>query len=376
MKILYVDQFSEIGGAQKCMLDLLPAIQARGWQMHAALPGGGPLVSRLHSAGVEVERIECGPYRSGRKSILDVARFAMDHHKQTSTIARLTSRHEFDLVYVNGPRVLPGIAKAVGAGIPILFHAHNHVHGYSRRLLGSYLATGNALTVACCQSVASCLRPLVAPDRIQVIPTGTPVLPFRARQLEPRRGFRIGMVGSIQPEKGQAEFLKSVDLILGSLPNTQFVIYGIAPPSRSAYFNRLQKLARGLPVEFRGWCDNIGHALNDMDLLVIASKLEGLPRVLLEAFSTGLPVIAFPKGGITEAIEDNVTGFLVSEPSSKSLAERVIKLAVDDRHLLSAAAVAARSRWEQEYDLKLYTQRLMRLMERVASEKQRQPVGK
>ena len=54
MKVLYIDQFSEIGGGQKCMLDLLPAFQSRGWQVHAALPGNGPLIARLGTAAIPV----------------------------------------------------------------------------------------------------------------------------------------------------------------------------------------------------------------------------------------------------------------------------------------------------------------------------------
>jgi hypothetical protein len=82
MNILLVDQFSEIGGGQQCMLDLLPALQKKGWRTHAALPGEGRFCDRLRAAEVAVARIPCGPYRSGRKSLLDITRFAFDVRRQ------------------------------------------------------------------------------------------------------------------------------------------------------------------------------------------------------------------------------------------------------------------------------------------------------
>ena len=39
MNILFLDQFSDLGGAQRCLLDLLPAVIERGWRAHVAAPG-------------------------------------------------------------------------------------------------------------------------------------------------------------------------------------------------------------------------------------------------------------------------------------------------------------------------------------------------
>ena len=47
---------------------------------------------------------------------------------------------------------------------------------------------------------------------------------------------------------------------------------------------------------------DVGHVLNDLDLLVVPSHQEGMARIVLEAFSAGVPVVAFPAGGIPEAV--------------------------------------------------------------------------
>ena len=75
MKLLLLDQFSDLGGAQQNLLELLPAVRDAGWRTLVGLPGEGELFERVRALGFEVERIACGPYGSGRKSAADFGRF-------------------------------------------------------------------------------------------------------------------------------------------------------------------------------------------------------------------------------------------------------------------------------------------------------------
>ena len=72
MKLLLLDQFSDLGGAQHNLLELLPALRDAGWSALIGLPGDGVLFERVRAMGFEAARIECGPYGSGRKSAGDV----------------------------------------------------------------------------------------------------------------------------------------------------------------------------------------------------------------------------------------------------------------------------------------------------------------
>ena len=69
MNILFLDQFSDLGGAQRCLLDLLPAVRDHGWSAHVAAPGNGALRKQALALGASYEEISSGPYESGRKSI-------------------------------------------------------------------------------------------------------------------------------------------------------------------------------------------------------------------------------------------------------------------------------------------------------------------
>jgi hypothetical protein len=107
MKILFLDQYSDLGGAQLCLLDLMPAVVWAGWEARVAVPGSGPLVGRLRKLGVAVESLPLGSYSAYRKSAWDIVRFAASTPRLVLAIRRLVKRFRPDLIYVNGPRLVP-----------------------------------------------------------------------------------------------------------------------------------------------------------------------------------------------------------------------------------------------------------------------------
>src|SRR5258706_7940755 len=130
MRILFLEQFSEPGGGQRCMLDLLPEVRVRGWQAMVAAPGDGGLFELARREGAETARIELGPYGSHRKSTRDVFRYTRDSLRLSSWIDSQTA----DVIYVSGPR--PLVAAARGArGRPVGFQAQRlRVEKYAARL--------------------------------------------------------------------------------------------------------------------------------------------------------------------------------------------------------------------------------------------------
>ena len=371
MNILYLDQFSDMGGAQCCWLDLLPAMQERGWQILAALPGNGSLVERLRARGFRVHRIPCGPYHSGGKNGADFLRFVWDVKCQVRIIADLLARSKFDLIYVNGPRLLPAAALAAGGRVPILFHAHNYIaQRYAARVAGWSIRRSHATVVAYSQLAAGPLRPYTPRERLHVIPNGISDIGFHQKRFDPTGIWRIGMVGRIAPEKGTIEFVRAAAVLSSLVPNARFVICGAPLLSSQRYYDEVRSLAHGLPIEFLGWKEDVARILNNLDLLVIPSKLEGPPRVLLEAFSAGVPVVAFPAGGIVEAVEDEETGFLVPEASSGALASRLHELIAGDPQRLRHVAANSRLCWQRSYTIASFQERIVQLILNLVSTSQ------
>jgi glycosyltransferase involved in cell wall biosynthesis len=368
MNILFLDQYSEMGGAQRVLADFLAAVQRRGWGAHVAVPGGGPLVEHLRSRNVEVSEIPCGPYRSGRKGISDLFKFARDVRRQSRIVRNVVNRGGFDLIYVNGPRLLPAAVMATPRETPVLFHLHYPIQqSLAAGLAGWCVRRSSAAVVACSNSVAHSLARYIGRCELQVIPNGTSDMVFREREFSADKPWRIGLVGRISPQKGQIEFLEAAKLLAMEFPSARFVICGAPLFGADEYFDRVKSLATGLAVEFLGWREDVAAVLAGLDLLVMPSKEEGTPLVLLEAFSAGVPVIAFPAGGIGEVISDRETGFLVPEASGQGLAAQIREVLKSDPLILKKTAGRARQVWEESYTLAGYHHRLTDLVEKVVS---------
>ena len=362
MRILFLDQYSEMGGAQHVLLDVVCAALARGWEAHVAIPGRGPLTEKLASMKVAVSGIQCGSYRSGSKSFLDRARFIADSWRQMQAVRNLIERHAIELVYVNGPRLLAGAAAAVRGRVPLVFHAHSHIPDGTQALVAKWSTRhARATVVACSASVARPLGGSVAPAKLHVIPNGVPDLGFRERCFADG-AWRIGIIGRISPEKGQAEFVRAAALLAPQFPKARFVICGAPLFSATKYLDQVRTQAQGLPVEFFGWREDIDKVLQDLDLLACPSKQEGMGRMLVEAFSAGVPAIAFASGGIPEIVQDEVTGFVTADPTAESLAARLREIMLAGPERLRKVATNARRAWEEHYTLEAFQKKITNLI--------------
>lgn len=365
MRLLVLDQFSDPGGAQKCLLELLPAIHDRGWEALVGLPGEGELFQEVRALGFEVERVDCGPYASGSKSAMDLARFLTGTPRLARQISKLADRVKADLVYLNGPRLVPA---ALGARlpVPVLFHSHSFLFpGATRNLTGLSLRGLRAWVVAACQFVAEPWRKYVPSERISVVYNG--VAGPGVLTASNRGCPKVGCIGRIAPEKGQREFLTVASLINRAVPGCQFVIYGAPLFSDAAamrYDAEVRVAATGLPVEFSGWVTDVYGALADLDLLLVPSAAhEATPRVIPEAFAAGVSVIAFRGGGIPEQIDDGINGLLAQSP--EEMGRMAVELLSGDRARLRAMSEAARETWRRRFTLQGYQRQVLDLMEKI-----------
>jgi glycosyltransferase involved in cell wall biosynthesis len=98
----------------------------------------------------------------------------------------------------------------------------------------------------------------------------------------------------------------------------------------------------------------VGAFLSSVDLLVVPSKpIDNIPRVILEAFAAGTPVLAFASGAIPELIEHGETGLLVREQTPEALAAAILS-AAGSCDLLNQIAARAYRRWRERYTLRRF----------------------
>lgn len=357
MRLLLLDQFSDPGGAQQCLVELLPAIRERGWKVVVGLPGEGSLFAQIRELGLEAVRIDCGPYSSGTKSAGDVARFAVDAPRLARQIRGLARDLHADLVYLNGPRLLPAAALA-GLRGPVVFHTHSFLFpGAIRTWAGLCLRRMEAWVIAACRFVAEPWTSHVLPGRLSVIYNGVAgpsAAAPRARSGPPR----VGCLGRIAPEKGQLEFLAAAAIIHRGLPDSRFVIYGAPLFSGAEYAVQVRAAAASLPVEFAGWVPDVYPALSELDLVLVPSAgHEAATRVILEAFAAGVPVVAFRSGGIPEILEHGHGGWLVA--NAEEMAQTATAFLTDEPSVQASVSAEARENWRRRFALERYHRELL-----------------
>jgi glycosyltransferase involved in cell wall biosynthesis len=432
MKILLIDQFGEMGGAQRCLVEAAMGFAERGWELHALIPTEAtqhsPLHRALHPYCVKIRSIPCGPFASGAKTASDAARLAWQLPREAWKIARTIAREQVDVIFVNGPRVLP--AAALGRnGRPLIYHSHWMVPQRSAASLArTALRKSGASVIATSRLAAEWLQGSVEPHLVSTIYNGvagfgisprspagrrpapqpcnspTPqasnssAVPQASNSLTAPKAFNsliapepcssstvpqpcnsltaqsgaglrpaisgtdaarhIAILGRVSPEKGQLEFVRAARIALQRLPDQtpslRFTVCGAPMFARDEYFEQVRSEAAGLPVEFPGWTEDIGAFLATVDLLVVPSRpIDNIPRVIVEAFAAGTPVLAFASGAIPELIRHQETGLLVQQRTPEALAEAILSAAGNSEQLNQIAARAHQA-WQERYTLRRF----------------------
>ena len=114
--------------------------------------------------------------------------------------------------------------------------------------------------------------------------------------------------------------------------------------------------------------EEVARALDDASVLVLPSRSEGLPRIVIEAFCRGRPVVGTCAGGTPDIVEDGVSGLLVPAEDPRALADALGR-ALDDRALLERLAEGARASaapWLQTPEE--FAQRMLELVERALAQ--------
>jgi glycosyltransferase involved in cell wall biosynthesis len=356
MRILCIEQFRELGGGQMCLLDVLPAFRSRGWEPVVAIPGEGALATRVRELNFPVELFDVPAYPSGRKRGVDLLRYATGAPRLIQRIAQLAVLRQADLLYVNAPRMLPVASLAARRrSIPLVFHCHNRVTQRSAvALLGRSLKFAQAGVISCCRYSAEPLRRYVPVEALSVVYNGVADIRQPAARAKEKQ-CRIGVIGRIEPEKGQLEFVQAARRLLQTHPTCRFLVVGAPLFSGTRYLERVLQASRGLPIEFPGWQPVIASALASLDLLAVPSaSIEAVPRVILEAFAAGVPVVAFPSGGIPEIVRDGYNGFLTSRSTAEALAERMSFVLQLDPGLRQSVISNARNCWRNHHSLERF----------------------
>lgn len=135
----------------------------------------------------------------------------------------------------------------------------------------------------------------------------------------------VGMIACFKPQKAPLDFVRAAGQVLKKFPGAQFLLVGDGV-LRERIDLLILKLGIRESVRLTGWSFEIPAVMAALDVVVLTSLWEGLPRVFPEAMASGKPVVATNVDGAAEAVINGRTGFLVPPGDIRAVAEKIIFL--------------------------------------------------
>ena len=274
--------------------------------------------------------------KEGIESYLIPCNGQMDR-KAIKSIRELVQRTGADVVHAHGYKAdIYAFFALRASGVSLVSTCHTW-YDNDRRVfvygaLDRMILRGYARIVAVSEDVRQrLLKSGVKANKISMIRNGIDLRPFDRASAVVRHELGwdeyqiVGLVGRLSVEKGVDIFLDAAARVLAHCPDTKFVVAGDGP-DRAELDTLIDKLNIRDHVRMLGRCDDMPALYASLDIMVSASRQEGLPIAILEGMASRLPLVATAVGEVPTVIQDGRTGVLVRAEDPESLAAAIIEL--------------------------------------------------
>lgn len=351
MKTLFFShQASFVYGGEIVTLAFARELKERGVEVHFASPAG-PYHELAREAGALCHEV---PSRQFSRDWRALPSLAASFRATRAALRGILRGHAIPVLHATSLKAM-AYAWGLGRERPVLWHHHDILPaGLANSLWLRGLAAGSArILVPSAAARAALLGGGVGAAKVHVLHNGFRLADWRPRPpRKPGHLFRIGMVGELSRRKG-SDRLAPILAALGAGPEIQVLVIGEGL-SEPAFAAELKSRLASRQVRFLGRRERMKELYQEMDVLLVPSRQDPLPTVIVEAGLSGVPVVGSRVGGIPEMIVDGRNGFLFGTDEE---AARAIRKAEADWESLSRGA---RSLAEERFDIAKLADELLR----------------
>ncbi len=369
--VLFLQSSSEHYGSGKIILQVLRVYQNEGFQPVVVLTGPGPVEEDLKRDQIPYHIQNLGILRRKYVNPIGLANRISKNLKAYQFLNKLHRQYQFELVYSNTLAVVVGAYWAKRNQLPHCWHIHEILPGPAPlvKWLSNLLDQTTPAPIAVSQAVGNHWGSMLKKSEIEVIPNGIPYGEFLEAKgkLKEELGLSqetllIGMVGRINPGKGQLFFLEIAQNLLKTHSNLHFVLVGDPFPGYEPILEEIKEEIRNKSLETRvsylGFRKDIPELMDSLDIFVLPSVLpDSFPTVILEAMAASKPVLATRSGGASEMIVEGETGFLIPIGEVESGATALDQL-IRNKKLRIEMGQAGRARVLSEFSLEAFEEKI------------------
>jgi glycosyltransferase involved in cell wall biosynthesis len=324
----------------------------------------GPFASEVCALGIETIVIPAGRLRDVRRAAHSVQRVRRVIESGCEAILNWTAKSH---VYGGFAATLAGMSGQT------IWWQHGIPDGHWLDRVATAIP---ARAIGCSSHSSARAQSRLRPQRPTfVVHPGIDVPRIRThrnpRHEQCRQQRVIGIVGRLQPSKGQGRFVEAVAELRRRGHDVRGLVVGgnshnLSPGYASTLRELAAKSGAASFVTFTGHVEEPAELMQTMDVLVNASQTEGFGIALLEAMALGVPVIASADGGPAEIIEPDRSGLLVESPSLPSLVDGLERL-LGDSHFRRQVGEGGRARFHSRFSAEKMCRRLEAALEGVAA---------
>lgn len=364
MKVLMLSHSSSIGGAENVLLQVADGLVRRGHDPLVALPESGRLSERLTASGIPTVatrmRWWAGPRGRSDGSVLAFREGLRD---RVRALCRLIERERFDVILTNTGVICEGALAAALTRTPHVWYIHELLStdpGLEPLLgIGPYTYLVTALSdavIAVSSAVKGEFNASPYCERVRVIHNAAPTVSAsrldaaRSSESVSPRVQRVLYVGTMIPRKGFADLLIAIARLQRNMGGFELWVAGPITGDALQAFDKVRR-ADGLDlrrVRLFGFVDDVGALMQQCDVVVVPSRVDPFPLVVLEAMAAGKPVVGTLSGGMQEQIVDGVTGILVPPQNPDALSQAIARL-LSDPHFAAGLGEAGVVRARTEF---------------------------
>ncbi|MEL6468673.1 MAG: glycosyltransferase family 4 protein [Cyanobacteria bacterium J06623_4] len=218
-----------------------------------------------------------------------------------------------------------------------------------------------------CRSQAMVFAPYETWERLHIVHCGVTPKQF-SPVTHQGTGRRLLFVGRLAAVKGLPMLLESIRRLKESVPNILLTVVGDGP-DRDLLESLTDQLDLSAQVKFVGYQSqsSVRQYLQETDVFVLPSFAEGVPVVLMEAMMSGVPVVATQIAGVSELVEDGVSGFLVPPSNVSELCDRIQTL-LSDGDLRARFGEQGMAKVREQFDISKEAEKLAQLMAAVTAQ--------